>query len=207
MLASESDRQVYLQLLRHYCGLHQLVVMGYCLMSNHVHLVVMPKRKDSLALAMKYAHGQYATHWNAAHASSGHVWQGRPYSCPLDTAHLWSALRYTELNPVRAGMVSAAEEYPWSSAAAHCGTAAPDECLEMDWWREQWTAESWREHLRAGETEEEREAIRRCTHTGRPLGTEEFTGWLEEHTQRLLRPQKGGRPKKLIDDRQQKLPL
>jgi hypothetical protein len=92
-------------------------------------------------------------------------------------------------------------------AAAHRGTAAPDECLEMDWWREQWTAESWREYLRVGETEDEREAIRQCTHTGRPLGTEELIGWLEEHTQRLLRPQKGGRPKKPTDDRQQKLPL
>jgi putative transposase len=73
--------------------------------------------EDSLANAFKLLHGRYASYWNAAHAKSGHTWQGRFYSCPLDEAHLCEALRYTELNPVRASMVEAAESWKWSSAA------------------------------------------------------------------------------------------
>jgi len=83
---------------------HRLSLAGYCLMSNHVHLIVIPRRADSLALALKHAHGQYAAYSNALHASAGHVWQGRYYSCPLDTPHLWAAPRYAERNPVRAGL-------------------------------------------------------------------------------------------------------
>src|SRR5437762_425366 len=122
ILDSDSDRLVYLDLLRHSCQLYKLSLLGYCLMSNHVHLVVTPRSRDSLALALKDTHGRYATYWNVSHTSSGHVWQGRYYSCPLDLSHLWAALRYTELNPVRARLVSEADAYGWSSATAHCGT-------------------------------------------------------------------------------------
>jgi putative transposase len=90
-------------------------------MSNHVHLIVVPHRPDSLARALQHAHGGYAAYRNARAAASGHVWQGRYYSCPLDAPHLWAALRYCELNPVRAGLVTEPEEYRWSSATAHCG--------------------------------------------------------------------------------------
>jgi len=113
-------------------------------MSNHVHLVVTPRKNDSLALALKNTHGRYAAYWNATHSSSGHVWQGRYYSCPLDLPHMWSALRYTELNPIRAGIVSDPDTYRWSSAAAHCGTAQPDLPLEMDLWRQQWNCATWK---------------------------------------------------------------
>jgi putative transposase len=95
-------------------------LLGYCLMSNHVHLVVVPHEADSLATALKQTHGRYASYWNGAHKSSGHVWQGRFYSCPLDSAHLWIALRYTERNPVCAKLVAEAAWWPWSSAAVHC---------------------------------------------------------------------------------------
>src|SRR5690348_9768311 len=126
ILESDSDKLVYIDLLRQYCSLYDLSVLGYCLMSNHVHLVVTPRKNDSLALALKNTHGRYAAYWNATHSSSGHVWQGRYYSCPLDLPHMWSALRYTELNPIRAGIVSNPETYRWSSAAAHCGRAQAD---------------------------------------------------------------------------------
>jgi putative transposase len=71
---------------------------------------------------MKHTHGRYASYWNVVHNSSGHAWQGRYFSCPLDGAHLWEALRYTELNPVRAQLVTDAPAWIWSGAAAHCGT-------------------------------------------------------------------------------------
>jgi putative transposase len=103
ILDCDADRMVYLNLLRENIELHGVGLIGYCLMSNHVHLVVTPHDKDGLALALKHAHGRYAIYWNAVHQSSGHAWQGRYYSCPLDRQHLWEALRYAELNPVRAG--------------------------------------------------------------------------------------------------------
>ena len=135
--------------------------------------------------------------------SSGHAWQGRFYSCPLDTAHLWRALRYAELNPVRAGLVDQPETYAWSSAAAHCGTALPDPILDMSFWQQNWNHSAWREFLRAPDATADDEAIRQCTHTGRPLGTQEFVAALEKIMERSLAPKKGGRPKKSPDDRKQ----
>jgi len=135
ILESDSARLVYLQLLQHACRLHRLSLLGYCLMSNHVHLIAIPQRPDSLAAALKQVHGRYAAYFNALHASSGHVWQGRYYSCALDPPHLWAALRYTELNPVRAGLVAEPEAFPWSCAAAHCLPAAPDPLLDLALWR------------------------------------------------------------------------
>ena len=93
ILSSEEECKVYLELLRKYIRLYELQLLGYCMMSNHVHLIVVPRRPDSLAQALKQTHGRYATYWNATHRSSGHVWQGRFYSCPLDQNHLWIALR------------------------------------------------------------------------------------------------------------------
>jgi putative transposase len=169
ILASDSDRSTYLALLRQYSELHRLALLGYRLMSNHVHLVVIPHGSEALAQALKHAHGRYAAYWNARQFSTGHVWQGRFYSCALEEAHLWTALRYVELNPVRAGMVGAAEHWRWSSAAAHCGTAIPEAMLEMERWRKRWTAAEWGQYLAQGESATEVSALRRATHTGRPL--------------------------------------
>jgi putative transposase len=206
ILSSDGDRAVYLGLLGDYAQLHGLSLLGYCLMSNHVHLIVVPRQSDSLARTLKQTHGRYASYWNACHKSSGHVWQGRYYSCPLDMPHLWAALRYIELNPVRAGLVGEAESWGWSSAAAHCGASSAAACLEMDIWRQHWNVASWREYLAVRDTELEAVAIRQCTHTGRPLGTPDFVANLEQATLRRLAPQKGGRPKNaLLDDRQDQL--
>ena len=174
LLASDAERLVYLELLRQAVREHALVVRGYCLMSNHVHRVVVPRRAEELASAFQQVHGRYAAYWNVAHAGSGHVWQGRFYSCPMDPGHLWTALRYVELNPVRAGMAAQAAAWPWSSAAAHCGAADPDACLEMSRWRQSWSVNAWRKFLEEGETAAELRALRRSTHTGRPLGPREF---------------------------------
>jgi putative transposase len=105
ILDCDGDRATYLSSLRENTELYGVSVVGYCLMSNHVHLIVVPSTADGLAQALKQTHGRYATYWNTIHRASGHVWQGRYYSCPLDEPHLWEALRYTELNPLRAGMV------------------------------------------------------------------------------------------------------
>ena len=96
---SDADRLVYLDLLRRDSRLHQCSLVGYGLMSNHVHLMVVPHRADSIAQALRRTHGRYAAYLNARQGKSGHVWQGRYYSCSLDRDHLWTALRYVECNP------------------------------------------------------------------------------------------------------------
>lgn len=202
ILARDHDRLAYLELLRQYSELYHLSLLGYCLMSNHVHLIAVPRRAEALAQTLKHTHGRYASYWNACQSSTGHVWQGRFYSCPLDDPHLWAALRYTELNPVRAGLVATAEQWPWSSAAAHCG-AAPDPMLELERWRKLWTPPEWSKYLTAAESQTDLTALRQCTHTGRPLGTPEFVAALEESTRRLLAPRKRGRPKKSSPDAKQ----
>jgi putative transposase len=111
ILDCDADRATYLSLLRENIKLYQVSVLGYCLMSNHVHLIVVPRTTDGLAQALKQTHGRYASYWNTVHRASGHVWQGRYYSCPLDEPHLWEALRYTELNPLRARLVATPESW------------------------------------------------------------------------------------------------
>jgi putative transposase len=203
ILANDSDRATYLALLRQYSHLNGLALLGYCLMSNHVHLIVVPNRSAALAQSLKHAHGRYAAYWNARQFSTGHVWQGRFYSCPLEEAHLWVALRYVELNPVRAGMVESAAQWRWSSAATHCGAGVADAMLEMERWSCRWTAAEWGQYLEQGESVADVSALRRATHTGRPLGTSEFVANLERLTARRLAPQSGGRPKKTARDERQ----
>jgi putative transposase len=203
ILANDADRITYLELLRQYSELCRVSLLGYCLLSNHVHLIAIPRSAEALAQTLKHTHGRYASYWNARQSSTGHVWQGRFHSCPLDEAHLWAALRYTELNPVRAGLVASAHQWPWSSAAIHCGAAISNRLLEMERWQTRWTVAEWVQFLTAGESPTDLEALRQCTHTGRPLGTPDFVASLEQSTLRQLAPRKGGRPKKSSADSMQ----
>ena len=191
---SDADRRAYLSLLAEYCQKHALEIVAYCLMTNHVHLVVVPRTAASLGAAMKPVHLRYAQHVNWTQGISGRLWQGRFFSCPMDERHLWAAVQYVERNPVRAGMVDAAEQYPWSSAAAHCGQrhdpllADPFGLVESigDWSR--WLAERDDEFTIA--------AVRKNTHTGRPLGSEGFLDRVEAMLGHSVRPRKVGRPRK-----------
>jgi putative transposase len=104
---------------------------------------------------------------------------------------------------VRAGLASEAGAWMWSSAAAHCGAESRNEILDLELWRKNWTAGAWRRYLAAGEMESKLTEIRRCTHTGRPLGSAEFVQALEGSMKRRLAPRKGGRPSKTgLDARQ-----
>ena len=203
LLDSDADRAVYLRLLRENIRIYEVALVGYCLMSNHVHLIAIPTKIDGLAEALKQTHARYACYWNVTHGSSGHVWQGRYYSCPLDQSHLWEALRYTELNPVRARLVDQAEHWPWSSAGSHCTVEDSNEFLSLDVWRSQWTTSLWREYLALGELGPNLALIRQRTHTGRPLGNAEFVHDLEKATKRPLTLQKRGPREKVVADRRQ----
>ncbi|HEV2401601.1 MAG TPA: hypothetical protein VGS27_31985, partial [Candidatus Sulfotelmatobacter sp.] len=144
-----------------------------------------------------------AAYWNGHRSSTGHVWQGRFYSCPLDEKHLWEALRYVELNPVRAHMVETPEQWPWSSAAAHCGFTTPDAILKMERWSQRWTVAEWRSFLAEAESAAALEVLRQFTHTGRPLGTPEFVTELEAATLRPLALRRRGRPSRAETDLRQ----
>jgi putative transposase len=115
----DEDPRFDLDTLKAKCREHGVAVLGYCLMTNHVHLVAIPRHPDSLARALGQAAGRYAAWFNKRHQRSGHLWQNRYYSCPLGASHLVTAPAYVDLNPLRAGLVRNALEYAWSSAKAH----------------------------------------------------------------------------------------
>jgi putative transposase len=188
----ENDRSVYLGLLQRHASHQGLSILGYCLMPNHVHLIVVPQKENALRIALRNTHGRYAAYLNARLSTSGHVWQGRYYSCPMDDDYLWRALRYTERNPVRAGLVNDPVEYPWSSAQVHSGWRR-DEIVDLETWSGQWSEAGWREYIDAKEVERECAELRSRTHTGRPLGSAGFVGRLEQSLDRRLAPRHGGR--------------
>lgn len=191
----DDDRRAYLSLLEERSAAYGLNVLGYCLMTNHVHLIVVPKSPDALARAIGRTHFHYTQYINRLHGRSGHLWQNRFYSCALDDVHLWRTLSYVERNPVRARMVRLAWRYRWSSAAAHVSKSDPSGLLDLDGWRQEWTPARWQRVLRRPEDDEEVASIRRCTHTGRPLGTDRWLGRLETRLGRRLRPLPVGRPR------------
>ncbi len=194
----DEDREAYLRFLKKYSERHGLNVWAYCLMTNHIHLVVVPEREKSLGLVLRDVHTVYAMRFNTRANLSGHVWQGRFHSCPMDGSHLWAAVRYVERNPVRAGLVQRAEEYQWSSAAAHCGLLH-DIVLANDF-PPAGVIDDWKEWLSGREDDVSVNDIRRLTHTGRPCGSPEFITQLENLLKRTLGPKKRGR--KTTSDKQ-----
>ena len=185
----DSSRQAYLGLVRHYAQQHGVRIWAYCLMDNHVHFVVVPQDEKSMAHCFRGAHTRFALGVNHGRQECGHLWQNRFFSTPLDDAHLWTAVRYVEQNPVRAGLVERAEDYAWSSAAAHCGQRS-EVLLAHDFPPRDVVAD-WSQWLRV-EDQAGVEFIRRQTNSGRPCGSPSFLASLEALLRRALGPQKRG---------------
>ena len=192
----DDDREVYLQILAEQAGKYGLEVLGYCLMTNHVHVIAIPHAEDSLAKGIGRTHFRYSQYINRFHKRSGHLWQGRFYSCALDGRHLFVAMKYIELNPVRAKLCRRAWRYEWSSAAAHTDEKVQPELLNLSWWYKQFSTEGWKKELAEGVTEEEAARIRVRTQTGRPLGSDGFVSKLETVLGRRVGPLPVGRPRK-----------
>jgi REP-associated tyrosine transposase len=168
--------------------MYGLAIRAYSLMPNHVHYVAVPEHEDSVAKTFHRSQGMYSKLFNEKHGYVGHLWQERPFSCVLSEAHTRNAIRYVENNPVRAGMVSAARDFRWSSAPAHCA-GEPDPLLDPS---EPRAVEGWHEWL-CGDTDPRiADLIRKCTLTGHPCGDEGFVDELEKKTGRNLRPKKRG---------------
>jgi len=159
-------------------------------MDNHVHLVALPRHAESLSKGLGLAHWKYSVTINLREEWKGYLWQGRFFSCPLEGKYLYAAIRYIELNPVRAGIVKSAEDYPWSSARAHVYNAH-DLLLENNTLTE--SIKDWGYFLDQGTSEPEARIFRSHSATGRPIGDESFIEALEKITGRILKPKKGGR--------------
>ena len=188
----DEDRRFYIDTLRAKSDQHGLAVLGYCLMTNHVHLVVVPRRPMSLARAIGQTHWRYTMRFNKRYSRSGHLWQNRFYSCPLGPTHLVAALAYVDLNPVRAGLVGKAPHYPWSSAVAHA-VGADSAGLLAEWeWNELGLTEDWEARLRVEAAGVRDGELRRATYHGLPFGDARFVEEMEARWGRKLRPQKPG---------------
>jgi len=196
VFCSDGDRLTYLGLISEYCKPARLRLIGYCLMTNHVHLIAVPEREDSLARGLGQAHCRYAHCVNARQHSTGHLWQNRFYSTVMDEAHLLSAMRYIERNPVRAGMVADAAEYQWSSAIAHLTGRDVTGNLDLPYWAARVSREEWRSELGMTEEPDALAAIRAQTTTGMPLGSKDFVTELGRKMRRVLEPRAIGRPRK-----------
>jgi putative transposase len=192
------DRGAYLEELARQAEGFELDIWAYCLMRNHVHLIVVPRRAESAAKAIGFAHQEHARRVNLGRGWDGHLWGNRYFSSLLDERHLWCAVRYVELNPVRAGLVAHAEDYPWSSAAAHGGRRTdallsytrPFPGIVGDWLG--WLGEG---------TDPAAEAIlREHCRTGRPCGSAEFVQALETKLGRSLTPRRRGRTREVAEE-------
>ena len=186
----DGDYALYRDLLAEAAGKAGSEIWAYCLMPNHVHIIVVPSHEDGLRQTFADTHRRYTGFINARSRSTGHLWQGRYGAVLMDDNHLAAAVRYVSLNPVRARLCDRATDWPWSSANAH--VAGHDDVLVrvapvLDRYGDfaaflEDTAEdaiAWR-------------ALRQSETSGRPIGSADWLSTIEERTGRTLAPQKRG---------------
>lgn len=167
-----------------------MCVWAYTLMPNHVHLIVVPRREESLRLGIGEAHRRYAVTLNSREGWQGHFWQARFYSCVMDERHVRNGARYILRNPVRAGLVKKAGDWPHSSAKAHIRGRGDDLVDVAPLARR---VLDWRAFLAEDVDSEEVERLRRHFRSEWPLGSERFLDTLEKQVGRPVRPGRRGR--------------
>lgn len=172
----DGDREIYCDILAEQMHKAEVCVWAYCLMPNHVHLVLCPGDADGLARALGAAHKKWANFINGRGRWRGRLFDGRFASVAMDESHAISAVRYVALNPVRARLTTRAEDWKWSSVRAHLageddGLVSVAPVLERV---KNFAA------LIAGDADEAGFAqLRAAAQTGRPLGNAEFIAGLE----------------------------
>ena len=189
------DKILYLKLLKEQVKKHSVEVWAYCLMDNHVHLVLIPKTQEGLAKAVAETNRRFTCQINSRYDWRGYLWQGRFISFVMDEIYLIRTLRYVENNPVRAGMVKKAWDYLWSSARYHVNgvedsllTDCPVDLMG-----------DWKEYLIKPEIEGILDEIRKRNLSGLPLGEDSFLESLAGNlgiTVEDLQPRPNGRPRK-----------
>ena len=193
----DDDYRSYLSLLAECCRKAGTEVWAYCLMPNHVHLVLVPSHEDGLRAALGETHRRYTRHVNLREDWRGHLWQERFHSFAMDENHLLACARFVELNPVRARLVQRPGDWRWSSARAHLagkddGVVSVAPMLER--------APAWATFLDGGISDQEIETFLGHERTGHPLGSGGFLETVARITGRAVKPRKPGRPKKTPGD-------
>lgn len=197
VFSDDNDRRKYLSWIQEYSHKYNLSILVYCLVPNHVHFIAIPHREDSLAKTFNTAHMRYSQYFNKRIQTTGHLWQGRFYSCVLDETHLIVAARYIERNPVRANIIEKPWQWKWSSALAHINKEEKSSLKLTDLFKIiDMSYDSWKQYIDSKEDKKELDNIRTHTLTGRPLGTMTFIEELEKRFDRRLVALPKGRPKK-----------
>jgi putative transposase len=185
----DSDYALYRDLLAENCRAASVEVWAWCLMPNHVHLILVPSDPDGLRRALSRVHRSYAGIIHARRKRSGHFWQGRFGATAMDEHYLAAALRYVALNPVRARLVDRAQDWRWASTRAHLRNK-DDGITALRPIHERFPR-----FADLLETEPEADLfdrLRAAESVGRPLGDDHFLARLERLTHRVLKPGKRG---------------
>jgi len=186
---ADADYALYRELLGQHCRAAGVEVWAWCLMPNHVHLILTPSDADGLRRALAAVHRRYAGVIHARRKRTGHFWQGRFGAAVMDEAHLAAALAYVSLNPVRARLVARAQDWRWSSTRAHLA-GKDDGVTARAPIKERFPDFA---ELLAGAAEADAFArLRAAESIGRPLGDDRFLARIERLTARRLRPGKRG---------------
>jgi putative transposase len=191
----DADYALYRDLLGEAAAKAGAEVWAYCLMPNHVHVILTPSDEDGLRRTFADLHRRYTGAINARHRWTGHLWQGRFGSVAMDDAYLAAAARYVAMNPVRARLVERPEDWRWSSVAAHLegkddGVVKVHPVLER--------TGDFRAFLGDDEDAAAYAALRQSETTGRPLGAAAWIEAIEQQTGRTLAPQKRGPKPRVI---------
>ena len=188
----DGDFALYLDLLAEAAERAHSEVWAYCLMPNHVHIVLTPSDEDGLRRTCVELHRRYTGYINARRRTTGHLWQGRYGSVAMDEAHFVTALRYVALNPVRARLVERAQDWEWASTRALIAGASNrfvtvEPALER--------VEDFAAFLGAAFDEAlDYAALRKAESVGRPVGSKEWLAEMEARTGMVLAAQRRGPP-------------
>lgn len=193
---SDADRSRYVDWLAEGCRRFATRCLAWCLMDNHIHLILVPSTPDGLRGPIASAATRLSQRVNLMQQTSGHLFQGRYASYPMDEAHLMVALRYVENNPVKAGLVVTAEQWPWSSAAAHVARRADRLVGGMEFAD---AIPHWGAMLARGleAAEEEADSIEQALQSGRPRAALAWLAAYADHLGDQAAPRRRGRPPKI----------
>jgi putative transposase len=196
----DGDQDIYCDMLAEQTRKAKVEVWAYCLMPNHVHLILRPTDEKGLSQAVGGAHKRWANFVNERGRWRGHLFDNRFASEAMDEGHLICAVRYVALNPVRARLVACAKDWKWSSVRAHLtghddGLVTVGPVLDRV---KDFAA------LIADQADEAGFAtLRAAEHTGRPLGTQDFIAGLEPMLgRRIARRAPGRKPTNPPGDQQ-----
>jgi putative transposase len=193
------DYEKYLFFLSKYSEETKTAVLAYCLMPNHIHLLLKPSEEEALAKMMQGITLCYSKYFNRTNGRTGRLWECRYYSTIIDEdSYLWTVSKYIENNPVRAGIVKRPEDYPYSSAEAHILGRKDALLKEPLFDRNQ--LDEYRKFVQLEDDKNTLDEIRKQTRLGRPLGDIGFLKGLSETLGCSLSFRPKGRPKKNAKD-------